>query len=103
MFGARLWSFSQFLSPTIEPPVALVSAASATPSYFKRKQGLVKKIGERFTYLKNDSTNGGASLHVLKLSFHTDVGLKRIVSDTVIIIESAERQVFDVVQFHFYI
>jgi hypothetical protein len=33
MLGAKLWSFSQFLSPTIEPPVALVSPAKQTPSY----------------------------------------------------------------------
>jgi len=35
MLGARLWIFSQFLSPTIEPPVARVSAAKQTPSYGK--------------------------------------------------------------------
>lgn len=33
MLGAMKWIFSQFLSPTIDPPVARVSAANTTPSY----------------------------------------------------------------------
>ena len=32
MLGAILWIFMQFLSETMSPPVALVSAPSTTPS-----------------------------------------------------------------------
>ncbi len=44
MLGAKTWSFSQFLSATMEPAVALVSAASATPPYIKQQHTCKQSI-----------------------------------------------------------
>lgn len=100
MFGARLWIFSQFLSPTMLPPVARVSAARATPSW-TRNTHQYSDIGLwRTTYIEDDSTDGGTSLSEWELLSCGEISFKGFVSKAVVVVESSERECIHVVQFH---
>jgi hypothetical protein len=69
--------------------VALVSAASATPSYTNLVN--VCHISDRNTYIKDETADCGSSLHRgdVGLETHTLIGCKCHVSETVVIIEAA--------------
>jgi hypothetical protein len=107
MLGAKLWIFSQFLSPTIEPPVALVSAARQTPSYTN-----LVNYTESFdnfeleTYFVDETTDGGTGLHVLDvgLEAHAAVGKHSLVTETVVVVKATfygER--FHILKVHYFL
>ena len=114
MLGARLWIFSQFLSPTMEPPVARVSAARATPSYKMNTIEVSLTIFLHlwlsrllqavlpYSYIENDTANSSTGLHVTH-GLLAELGLSHegSVADAVVIVEAALWQSIDVVQFHF--
>ena len=77
------------MSPTILPPVALVSAASATPSYTNLVN--VCFVHASYTYIKDQATDRGSCFHCgdIGLKTHSFVGCKSHVSETVVIVEAA--------------
>ena len=93
----------------IEPPVALVSAARATPSYTNLINHFLLDLvfdtnNDQFlySYLENEATNGGTGFHVAHCFLaRFSVGHESCVTQTIVIIEATLRQSVDVVQFHF--
>ena len=101
MLGASGWIFSQFLSPTIEPPVARVSAARATPSYINLwLVFLCLRAHNDFTYCKYTTTDRCTCLGELKLLVRLEVRFKSLVSEAVVVVKAAKRQVIHIIEFH---
>ena len=101
MFGASLWIFSQFLSATTVPAVALVSAARAIPSY---THSLVKapEITLLIAYLENNSTNCCSCFCKLEFLIRREICLNSFISETVFVVESSKigLEVVHIVEFH---
>ena len=115
MLGASLCSFSQFLSATMEPAVALVSAESTTPpchtNHGSASSSLESGASASFeseliscylTYIENATTDGRTGLGELLLRTHLGLGLQSGVAEAVVVVEAAERDAVEVVQFHHY-
>jgi len=110
MFGAKLCIFSQFLSPTIEPPVALVSAARTTPSYtstswlilslYNNKFGNFHQKSEKKTYLEDDTADGGTRFHGLYWLGHGGALCESLVADAHVKVEASLGESRKVIQLH---
>jgi len=83
------------LSPTMEPPVARVSAARATPSWEKLGAGSM-------TYVEDDAANGGAGLHGLDSGSDLRLRHHGCVAQAVVVVEPAQVLLkrVDVAEFH---
>lgn len=108
MLGARLCIFSQFLSPTMLPPVALVSAANTTPSYIAHSginhhaNQIKVKVSMsmcELLYLENSTTDGSTSLHS-SWGLGDSTLSQGFVSDTVVVVKSTQGKSLSIILHH---